>query len=185
MGSVMCSNLVLMENQGTAERAVMTGFAPAFPATIPASFPVFPAAYYEDVTFDGVPDLLVAPQATHDLENINFEASTWLYRNQGAIDQPDFAFVQDNFLQGQMIDIGEGAFPAFADMDADGDLDMLIGNAVAYRNGHYSASLHYYRNTGTAIAPAFELVTNDYLGLQDKQFLNIKPAFAQRCCCYT
>ncbi|GAB3530917.1 VCBS repeat-containing protein [Pontibacter brevis] len=178
MGSVMCQNLVLMENEGSAANAVMTGFILAFPASKPASFPLFPAAYYEDVTFDGVPDMLVAPQATDDLHKINFETSTWLYRNQGAFNQPDFKFVQDDFLQGQMIEVGEGAFPAFADLDADGDLDMLVGNAIAYRNGHYSAALHFYRNTGTATSPAFELVTNDYLGLQDQQLFNIKPAFA-------
>ncbi|RDV15530.1 T9SS C-terminal target domain-containing protein [Pontibacter diazotrophicus] len=178
MGGVMCDNLVLMENEGSAADALMTGFTPAFPAAKPASFPIFPAAYYEDVTFDGVPDMLVAPQATDELMDINFETSSWLYRNQGAANQPDFTFVQDDFLQGQMIDVGEGAFPAFADMDADGDLDMLVGNSTAYRNGHYSAALHFYRNTGTATAPAFELVTNDYLDLQSQQIFNIKPAFA-------
>ncbi|MFD3001383.1 T9SS type A sorting domain-containing protein [Pontibacter toksunensis] len=177
MGSVTCDNLVLMENEGTSATALMTGFTPAFPAAKPASFPIFPAAFYEDVTFDGVPDMLVASQATDDLVDINFETATWLYRNQGAANQPDFAFVQDDFLQGQMIDVGEGAFPAFADMDADGDMDMLVGNATAFRDGRYSAALHFYLNTGTANSPAFELVTKDYLGLQSQQLSSIKPAF--------
>jgi len=184
MGGIQCENLVLMENEGTLENAEMTGFTPAFPANTPASFPIFPAAYYEDVTFDGVPDMLVAPQvgrgtqSANDFVAVNYESSAWLYRNQGAADRPDFQFVQDNFLQGQMIDVGEGAFPAFADMDGDGDLDMLIGNAVAAQDGNYSASLHFYRNTGTAASPAFELETTDYLNLQQAQLLNIRPAFA-------
>jgi hypothetical protein len=178
MGGVQCNNLILMENEGAADNAVMSGLTPAFPAETPAVFPAFPAAYYEDVTFDGVPDMLVAPQATDELHDINFESSTWLYRNAGASNQPEFIYEQDDFLQGQMVDVGEGAFPAFADMDADGDLDMLIGNATAYRSGHYSASLHFYRNTGTATTPAFELVTNDLLDLQNKGLYNIKPVFA-------
>jgi hypothetical protein len=178
MGGVQCDNLILMENEGAADNAVMNGLTSAFPAETPAAFPAFPAAYYEDVTFDGIPDMLVAPQATDDLHDINFESSTWLYRNAGALNQPEFIYEQADFLQGQMIDVGEGAFPAFADMDADGDLDMLIGNATTYRNGQYSAALHFYRNTGTATMPAFELVTNDYLSLQNKGLYNIKPAFA-------
>lgn len=184
MGGVQCNNLVLMENEGTAENAEMTGFSPTFPAATPASFPIFPAAYYEDVTFDGVPDMLVAPQvaqgtqAAHDFVAVNYENATWLYRNGGAADQPDFEFVQDDFLQGQMLDMGEGAFPAFADLDGDGDLDMLVANAVATRDGNYSSSLHFYRNTGTSATPAFELETNDYLSLQQEQLFNIKPAFA-------
>ncbi|MDX5483031.1 MAG: VCBS repeat-containing protein, partial [Hymenobacteraceae bacterium] len=178
MGAVQCENLVVMENEGTAANAVMRSFSPVFPATKPASFNIYPAAYYEDVTFDGVPDLLVAPQATQDLLNINFENSTWLYRNTGAVNQPDFTFVQDDFLQGQMLDVSEGAFPAFADLDGDGDLDMLIGNHSAYREDVYSASISFYRNTGSATAPAFELVTNDYLDLRQRRLFSLKPAFA-------
>ncbi|WP_345159559.1 T9SS type A sorting domain-containing protein [Pontibacter saemangeumensis] len=178
MSGVQCENLVLMENEGTSENAEMRGFSPAFPAAQPASFPIFPAAYYEDVTFDGMPDMLVAPQASHRLTAIDLEHSTWLYWNAGAVDQPDFQFVQNDFLQGQTVDVGEGAFPAFGDLDGDGDLDMLIGNAAAARGGTHSAALHLYRNTGTASAPAFELVTNDYLGLQQKLLFNMKPAFA-------
>ncbi|GAB3823490.1 hypothetical protein GCM10028895_30500 [Pontibacter rugosus] len=63
-------------------------------------------------------------------------------------------------------------------MDGDGDLDMLIGNRASYRNEVYGGSLSYYRNTGTADAPAFELVTDDYLKLHNQQAYSIKPAFA-------
>lgn len=178
MGAVQCNNLVLMENEGTTGNAVMTSFTPAFPAVKPASFAVFPAAYYEDITFDGVPDMLVAPQATDDIWNMDFQASTWIYKNNGATNKPVFDFVQNNFLQNQMIDLSEGAFPAFADLDGDGDLDMLVGNHASYSNNLYSASISFYRNTGTATAPAFELVTNDYLNLKNKQLFAIKPAFA-------
>ncbi|GAB3193947.1 hypothetical protein ABID22_000390 [Pontibacter aydingkolensis] len=178
MGAVQCNNLVLMENQGTAGNAVMTGFTPAFPAAKPASFAVFPAAYYEDVTFDGIPDMLVAPQVTDNIWNMDFKASTWLYKNSGAANRPTFDYVQNDFLQNQMIDLSEGAFPAFADLDGDGDLDMLVGNHASYRNNLYSASISFYRNTGTATAPAFELVTDDYLNLNSLQLFALKPAFA-------
>ncbi len=178
MGGVQCRNLVLMENRGTPAQALMTDYTPAFPAASAAVMKGFPAAFYEDVTFDGVPDMLVSPQATQDLQGINFENATWLYRNQGVANQPDFRFLQDDFLQGQMIDVGEGAFPAFADLDGDGDLDLLLGNAAAARGTTYSASLHFYRNTGTAASPAFTFETNDYLGLQQAQLFDLQPTFA-------
>jgi len=178
MGALMCNDLVRMLNQGTPDKAMMTGFDTNFPAAKPASFNIFPAAYYEDVTFDGVPDLLVAPQSTYELNNINLAQSVWLYRNEKVADNPEFDFVQDDFLQHQMIDLSEGAFPAFADIDGDGDQDMLVGNDASMQHGSYSASVSYYQNTGTAAAPAFSLVTDDYLNLSSRFLRSIKPIFA-------
>ncbi|MEJ8801198.1 T9SS type A sorting domain-containing protein [Pontibacter sp. H249] len=178
MGAVQCDNLVMMENEGNVGNAVMNSFTTSFPAAKPAAFYVYPAAFYEDVTFDGIPDMLVAPQITDDIWNMDFQTSTWLYKNSGAANKPTFDFVQEDFLQNQMIDLGEGAFPAFADLDGDGLLDMLVGNHASYSNNIYSASISHYRNTGTATAPAFELVTNDYLSLKNRQLFAIKPAFA-------
>jgi hypothetical protein len=178
MGSVQCNNLVFMENEGTTSNALMNSFKPVFPTTKPASFAIFPAAFYEDVTFDGIPDLLVTPQATDDIWNMDFQRSNWMYNNVGVANKPTLNFVQDNFLQNQMIDVSEGAYPAFADLDGDGDLDMLLGNYASYQNNVYSASLSFYRNTGTATTPTFELVTDDYLGLKNRQLYSLKPAFA-------
>ena len=45
------------------------------------------------------------------------------------------------------VDVGLTSTPSFADLDGDGDLDAVVGE----RNG----TLHYFENTGTAIAPAF------------------------------
>jgi hypothetical protein len=179
MGGVACENLVKMENKGTNLLARMESFEPLFPSgTRAANFKLFPAAYYEDVTFDGIPDLLVAPNSSENEGNLELQRSAWLYRNTGTADRPSFEFVQDDFLQGQMIDLGEGAFPAFADIDGDGKIDMLVGNNRANRNSRSVASLSFYKNTGTATEPAYTLVTDDYLGLSAQNLLSLKPAFA-------
>ncbi|WP_164891156.1 T9SS type A sorting domain-containing protein [Botryobacter ruber] len=179
VGNVGCSNLIKMENQGTRTNAVMTGFDATFPSgTTPAAIGRFPAAYYEDVTFDGIPDLLVSSNNTLNEDNDQLQRNVWLYRNKGTAEQPVFEFVQEDFLQGHMLDFGEGAYPAFADIDGDGKLDMLAGNYAAVVNGKHTSSLSYFRNTGTATAPAFTLATADFLGLAANEFLHIKPVFA-------
>ncbi|WP_242926512.1 T9SS type A sorting domain-containing protein [Pontibacter vulgaris] len=179
MGNVECNNLIKMENKGSSTSALMAGFEKAFPAnTTPAKFNLFPAAYYEDVTFDGVPDMVVAPNSAHHDGEVEMQRSVWLYRNKGTASKPDFEYVQNDFLQGQLLDLGEGAFPAFTDMDADGDYDLLVGNLASFRNGVYTSSISYFENTGTATNPAFKLITDDYLNLAGRQLLSIIPAFA-------
>ncbi len=178
-GAVACNELVLMQNKGTAQEALMDELQRVFPGnTQQANGLKFPAAYYEDVTFDGVPDLLVTSNLNDSKDRPDLQHSVWLYRNNGTINQPDFEFVQDNFLQHQTIDLGEGAYPAFADLDGDNDLDMLVGNKAAYRNGIYTSTISFFRNTGDAANPAFTLVTDDYLDLSNEQLLSIKPTFA-------
>jgi hypothetical protein len=179
MGGVACENLVQMENKGTKDMARMESFNPLFPTgTKAASFKLFPAAYYEDVTFDGIPDLLVASNSNENEGNLELQRSVWLYRNTGTADNPAFDFVTDDFLQAQMIDLGEGAFPAFADISGDGLLDMLVGNNRSNRDGRFVAAISYYRNVGTATEPAFMLVTDDYLALSSKGMQNLRPSFA-------
>ena len=52
--------------------------------------------------------------------------------------------------------------PALADMDADGDLDLLIGS---YGYPGYSPALYYYQNTGTATKPTLAApVSNEAVG---------------------
>lgn len=51
------------------------------------------------------------------------------------------------------IDIRDDSHPVFADIDADGKTDVVIGR----RNG----TLKYFRNTGTSTSPVYEDQTND------------------------
>ena len=86
-----------------------------------------------------------------------------------------FFFVKNNFLQDDMIDVGDNAVPAFMDEDGDGDLDLFIGYNVG-RN--ISSGIYYFQNTGTETHPAFVLVTDDYAGISALGFYNLRPQFA-------
>ena len=72
-----------------------------------------------------------------DLDLIVGEASGALnyYENQGSPTEPSFVLVSDEYAD---IDTGRRSFPSFVDVDADGDLDLLLGRetggAVLYRN---------------------------------------------------
>ncbi|MGV3586518.1 MAG: T9SS type A sorting domain-containing protein [Adhaeribacter sp.] len=174
VGGEACPDLARITNSGTLTNAVLasSGLQLNYPGnTTRASFNYFPAAYYEDVNFDNQPDLLVAPFVRSNInDDVNFTQSSWLYKNISATQVPAFEFQQRDFLQANMVDTGEQSVPALADVDADGDLDLLLGN----RTG----SIWFFRNVGTATKAIFKLETKDYLTLTGAGFRDIKPQFA-------
>ena len=169
-----CSRLYFMENQGTPTTAALNNFS-IFPATNPVGILFYPGAYLEDVDFDGKNDLLASPNlyARSALDN-NFQKSIWFYKNTGTNQLPGFTFTKDNFLQEDIIDIGDNAKPTFTDIDGDGDEDLFVGQ---YVNDNFRSSLSYYQNTGTTTAPFFKFVTDDFLSLSLLTQVNIKPQF--------
>ena len=80
-----------------------------------------------------------------------------LYRNTGTPESPSFATEANGtpapedlayaLTIGIPDDTGEDSAPALADLDGDGDLDLLIGTSTG--------AILVYRNTGTRTAPAF------------------------------
>ncbi|HNP94400.1 MAG TPA: T9SS type A sorting domain-containing protein [Cyclobacteriaceae bacterium] len=169
-----CPFLFLLENDGTTSNPDFNSAAP-FPQFTPAIMPAFPAAFYEDVNFDGKPDLVVSP-AVYARTGLNnpFTNSVWLYRNTGSTAAPSFAFEKNNFLQDEMIEVGDYAYPAFVDFDGDGDQDMFIGN---YGNQQFIGVITFFENVGTPSSPSFKKVTDDFLGLSALTQYSMKPQF--------
>ncbi|MBX2961636.1 MAG: T9SS type A sorting domain-containing protein [Cyclobacteriaceae bacterium] len=169
-----CSRVYQLTNTGTTENPSFSSVN-SFPSTTPITILQYPSVYHEDVDFDGRKDLIASPSLfVREFLQTDFKRSTWFYKNTGTDQQPEFSFQKRGFLQDQMIDVGDNAVPAFFDADADGDLDMFVGNFV---NGT-RASIYYFNNTGSRTNPVFELITENVLDLASMGFTNIKPQFA-------
>ncbi len=169
-----CTQLFLLRNDGTNLSPVINT-ASAFPSVSPAFIITYPTAFYEDVDFDGVKDLIATPNIfAREFLQTDFKQSVWFYKNAGTTSLPSFVSPNPNFLQEDMIDVGDHAVPAFFDADGDGDLDLFIG----YYTDNFSGSICYFKNSGSQSQPSFTLVTNDFFGISFLNLINIKPSFA-------
>ncbi|MCS7161937.1 MAG: VCBS repeat-containing protein [Bacteroidia bacterium] len=112
-------------NVGSAEQARIDpsrSISP-YPLPNPVSISPFPAAYYEEVTGDGRPDLLAAnnsPAAGEDWQSL------WLYPNEGRPDSPAWTSPLRGWLQNTMLDIGTAAHPTLADLTGDGYPELIL-----------------------------------------------------------
>ncbi|MFT5148154.1 MAG: hypothetical protein ACI86P_000831 [Flavobacteriales bacterium] len=123
----------------------------------------FATAYYLDVDNDGVKDLLASPSNSNESEDV---FNSYYYKNDGANDLLIPNYQQKDFLVDQMIDVGTGSFPNTVDYNSDGLMDLIITNKGYYQlGGDYEAHMLLFLNTGTAIAPEFTLLDDDYLDL--------------------
>jgi hypothetical protein len=175
-----CGVLYYLENTGSAQNARFEGFTTTFLPPASGSVPItFPAAYRVDATGDGIDDLVVASNAgENSFGATDMTASSWLYENTGTQQAPAFGFRQVDFLQQQMLDVGENAAPALADYDADGDPDLFIGQRGRFADDDYLAGVVLYENTGSANEPVFEFRANDYLQLSQWGLQQLKVYFA-------
>ena len=112
------------------------------------------APVFVDIDNDGDQDLFIgrADGEVAFFENVGNAASPDFQRRTGA----------DNPLDG--VDVGEKATPAFADIDGDGDQDVVIGS----REG----TLHFFRNDGDANTPNFvraATVDDPFAGLETRR----------------
>lgn len=179
LGDVSFPNLTLLINGGTAPNtdSPMISADNAFPSnTTPANMHLFPAAYYLDVDFDGVKDLIVTGNAKNVSEN---EKSIHFYKNIDSNTLPNFIFSKTDFLQDEMIDHGLGSIPIFTDINEDGLEDMIVANLFRYKPTlDKESSWTYYQNTGTATDPVFSFVDDNYFNLTSLGFgLRSVPTF--------
>ena len=92
---------------------------------------------FVDIDADGDNDVFIGDQM----------GKLWFFENTGTALQPEWDFISDFY---DSIDVGIWSSPAFCDIDADNDFDLLIG-------GGYIDSLFLYRNINNIYEPIWSL----------------------------
>lgn len=182
LGDVGYPGLYYLQNGGTPEEAHIAAYDTVFPLSDPVqlyNFPVISTIYYRDTLC-----YLLSPYET-DPFNAEGSQSVWRYAETGS--GPAWSrLVQKDFLQDRMLDFGAGAYPAAYDYDHDGLVDLVVGNygrktGAYFEMGDWNtemvSSLALLRNVGTASQPAFELVSDDFLGLSGLGLRALYPCF--------
>jgi len=95
------------------------------------------APAFADIDGDGDMDAFIGEEDGY----INY------YRNTGTALAPAFTEQTGGSNPFDGVDVGVYSTPTFVDIDGDGDMDAFIGEL--------DGIINYYRNTGTALAPAF------------------------------
>ncbi len=165
LGNVSFSDITALYNGGTKDSTVFISQDTLYPTT-GQSIDVhkFPATFYEDVNFDGQKDLLASPFLPNG-ENIN-RKSLHLYKDVSATATPDFQYEQSDFVQGKMMDLGEGAVPRLVDLDGDSLLDLVVANSSAFIQSDSQYHFYWYlKNTGTSSRPEFTLLDSNFLNI--------------------
>lgn len=179
LGDISSNQMVKLINGGTAvnTNSAMVSVEQNFPSnTIPANLEAFPAAYFLDVDFDGVKDLVIGANAKNSSENIS---SVWFYKNTGTNSLPNFVYQKDNFLQSEMIEVGTASIPVFFDHNNDGKDDLILANYFHYQaGGSKKSSMTVYRNTSGSGNQEFTFITDDFLNLsQENLGIHLTPSF--------
>lgn len=99
------------------------------------AYPVF-----FDYNVDGLKDLVIGNYGYYSPSGI-YQSKLTLYENTGTLNDPVFEYVTDDYANLSSLNL-QGIYPAFGDLDGDGDQDLMMGD--------YSGRLHYLENTAGA-----------------------------------
>lgn len=188
LGDVDYFNLNLLTNGGTLDTAYMISQDTVFPANTKAVEVIsFPTANFIDIDNDGINELISSPfeGAYYKPENSH---SVWLYENDGTNTAPIFNYEKNDFLQGDMIDVGDASHPVLVDVDGDGLQDLIISNygyvdstyldTLWYVLNTYKVSiLSYYQNIGSATNPSYQLIDTNWANLDTLKKVSLSPTF--------
>ncbi|MEO7906677.1 MAG: T9SS type A sorting domain-containing protein [Saprospiraceae bacterium] len=155
-GSV--GEFVYIENTGTDSTPAFT--SPELNPFGLASTGEFNAPTFADIDGDGDLDMMTAGYGDFSY-----------FENTGTVSTPAFAALQSNPFG--LDSIENMNFPTFADLDGDGDFDLMAGG--------YHGIFLYCENIGTSISPNFAAPETNPFGLSSTLYLNI-PAVADVDC---
>ena len=123
-----------------------------------ATAPVFTLQTGSANPFDGLDVGFYALPSFVDIDGdgdldafIGAPSSILYYENTGTATAPVFTLQSGSANPFNGAGFATYAVPAFADLDGDGDMDAVVGSS--------RGTFYYEKNTGTALAPVFTLIT--------------------------
>jgi len=143
-------NISYYRNQGTPQNfnfALITG------TFISPTVQNWAKPDFVDIDADGDYDLFIGNQA----------GKLYFYRNDGDSLNYAFTYVTNYYHE---IDVGSYASPEFADLDGDGDFDLLVGRENESPQ-YYSGDVFFYENIGSPFVAQWRLRTQNYLSLDE------------------
>lgn len=180
VGDITSRRLVFLHNGLNPQKAWITEQQTHFPMdNVPVDQPYFNAAYSVEIDDDPEPELVVAVNSRALASDRN---SVLRYDDDPFTDGPlEYQFTENDFLQGDMIDLGSFSKPAISDVTGDGLPDIIVGGYKYVETAETRLpSLWLYTNVGTSVFPSFQLTDEDYLNMSQFGVLptfDFAPAF--------
>lgn len=163
-GDLFSKGIYFIKNNGTQYVPSVEIVDSIYPHNSPYISLGYNSTRFADIDADGDKDMFVS--VLYPSQNKNNFA---FYINNGSASSANFQRISDNYLNN--VDAGGSSNIVLADIDNDGDRDLICGNDVP-------AKLALYMNTGTAANPQYVLET-DSLPIRTTPFnFTFAPAFA-------
>ncbi len=142
--------LLFIENLGTCRNPDLRGEPVSFPEENPVATSGYNASTFGDIDADGDLDLLMG------VIGGAFNPNRTTVDNLYLLEQRDAGFVERTKRYLTNIDVGSESIPALADLDADGDLDVLLANKLDPED-QGTSRIYHFENVGDARRPQFRL----------------------------
>ena len=172
-GDFFSPSLFYFLNSGTPAAPAYTLVGDRYPVGQPLTSGGYNAPAFGDADGDGDLDLVVGVQRGLCFDTRSSVVNLFAFENVGTAASADYALQTNRLIE--TLDVGTRATAALADVDGDGDLDLVVGNETDLETVQ-QATLAFYRNEGTASAPDYRLADADWLAL-DYDYGGYGPAF--------
>ncbi len=141
--------VLFVENTGSCSEPNLRADPVPFPMDDTIATSGYNVTVLEDVDSDGDLDLFVGVLGGAFNPNLTSTRNFHFYEQVDG----DFIHRTDRFIY--TLDVGDESIPSFADLDGDGDLDMLLANKLD-PDDTQTSRLYYFENVGSPRNPAFQ-----------------------------